>query len=156
MMKSRLTKAVVTKLDECGRVLEGYDVSDEYKKLKERGIAVFHVSINRLHFSPVIESQLLERWNTSWLANARSDQNRVERLNAGYEEKGRQKAILDHAFTLSQGMTDENPLNISSTVKTLLQKTQAEIKLNDRLLGLMGGELENLEELVKWVELKDL
>jgi hypothetical protein len=107
-------------------------------------------------FSPVIESQLLERWNTSWLANARSDQNRVERLNAGYAERGRQKAILDHAFTLSQGMTDENPLNISSTVKTLLQKTQAEIKLNDRLLGLMGGELENLEELVKWVELKDL
>ena len=156
MMKSRLTKAVVTKLDECGRVLEGYDVSDEYKKLKERGIAVLHVSINRLHFSPVIESQLLERWNTSWLANARSDQNRVERLNAGYEEKGRQKAILDHAFTLSQGMTDENPLNISSTVKTLLQKTQAEIKLNDRLLSIMGGELENLEELVKWVELKDL
>ena len=156
MMKSRLTQAVVAKLDECGRVLEGYDVSDEYKKLKERGIAVLHVSINRLHFSPVIESQLLERWNTSWLANARSDQNRVERLNAGYAEKGRQKAVLDHAFTLSQAMADENPLNVSSAVKSLLQKIQAEIKLNDRLLDLTGGELENLEELVKWVELKNL
>jgi len=41
-------------------------------------------------------------------------------------------------------------------VKTLLQKTQTEIKLNDRLLGLMGDELENLDELVKWVELKNL
>ncbi len=156
MIKSRLTQAVVVKLDECGRVLEGYDVSDEYKKLKERGIAVLHVSINRLHFSPVIESQLLERWNTSWLANARSDQNRVERLNAGYTEKGRQKAVLDHAFILSQAMLDDLSLNISSAVKTLLQRTQAEIKLNDRLLSSMGGEIENLEELVKWVELKNL
>lgn len=156
MIKSRLTQAVVVKLDECGRVLEGYDVSDEYKKLKERGIAVLHVSINRLHFSPVIELQLLERWNTSWLANARSDQNRVERLNAGYTEKGRQKAVLDHAFILSQAMLDDSSLNISSAVKTLLQRTQAEIKLNDRLLSSMGGEIENLEELVKWVELKNL
>ena len=156
MMKKRLTQAVVSKLDECGRVLEGYDVSNEYKKLKDRGIAVLNVSINGLHFSPVVESQLLERWNTSWLANARSDQNRIERLNIGYAEKGRQKAVLDHAFKLSQAITEENPVKISAAVKTLLQKTQSEIKLNERLLSCMSGELETLEELVKWVELKNL
>ena len=156
MMKARLMEAAVAKLDECGRVLDGYDISDEYKKLKDKGIAISNVSINRLYFSQAVESQLLERWNTSWLANARSDRNRVERLNAGNAEKGRQKAILDHAFTLSQAVTGNNLPNISSAVKTLLQKTQTEIKMNDRLLSLMGRELESLEDLVKWVELKDL
>ena len=117
MMKTRLTQAVVCKLDECGRLLEGYDVSNEYKKLRDRGIAVLNVSINGLKFSPVVESQLLEHWNTSWLANARSDQSRIERLNAGYADKGRQKAVLDHAFTLSQAVMEQKTANINSAVK---------------------------------------
>jgi hypothetical protein len=156
MMKTRLTQAVVCKLDECGRLLEGYDVSNEHKKLKDRGIAVLNVSINGLKFSPVVESQLLEHWNTSWLANARTDQSRIERLNTGYADKGRQKAVLDHAFTLSQAIMDQKPANISSAVKTLLKKTESEIKLNDRLLSRMSGEIETLDDLVKWMELKNL
>jgi len=155
MMKTRLTQAIVAKLDECGRVLDGYDVGNEYKKLKDRGIAVLNISINRLHFNPEVESQLLERWISSWLANAKSDQNRIERLKEGYAEKGRQKAILDHAFTLSLAIMAENPHNISAGLKALLQKTQSEIKLNDQLLNRMSGELETLGDLVKWVELKN-
>lgn len=155
MMKTRLTQVVVAKLDECGRLLEGYDISSEHKKLKDRGIAILNVTINRLHFSPVVESQLLERWNTSWLANARSDQNRIERLNAGYAEKGRQKAVLDHAFTLSQAIIEENRVNISAAVEALLHKSQSEIMLNDRLLSRMSEELESLNDLIKWVESKN-
>ena len=154
-MKTRLTQAVVAKLDECGRLLEGYDISSEHKKLEERGIAVLNISINRLHFSPVVESQLLERWNTSWLANARSDQNRIERLSAGYAEKGRQKAVLDHAFTLSQAIIEENRVNISAAVEALLHKSLSEIILNDRLLSRMSDELESLNDLIKWVESKN-
>ena len=156
MMKTRLTQAVIAKLDDCGRVLEGYEASGEYKKLKDRGIAILNVSISKLHFSPVVESQFLEHWNTSWLEHARKDQSRIERLNTAYSEKGHQKADLDHAFELSQAIMEENPVAISAAVKALLQKTQNEIKLNERLLTRMRSELETLDELVKWIELKDL
>ncbi len=156
MMKTRLTQAVVAKLDECGRVLDGFEASSEYKKLKERGIAVLSVGVNGLHFNPAVESQFLEHWNTNWLAHARTDQNRIERLNTAYTEKGRQKADLDHALALSQAITEENPASILAAVKTLLRKTQNEIKLNERLLSRMRGEVENLDELVKWIEIKDL
>ena len=122
MMKTRLTHAVVAKLDECGRVLDGYEASSEYKKLKERGVAVLSVSVGGLRFSPVIESQFLDQWNTNWLAHARNDQNRIERLNAAYAGKGRQKAALDHALALSQAITEENPVAILAAVKTLLQR----------------------------------
>jgi hypothetical protein len=156
MMKTRLTRAVIAKLDDCGRLLEGYEASSEYKKLKERGIAVLNVSINKLHFSPVVESQFLEHWNTSWLAQARNDQNRIERLNTAYTEKGRQKADLDHAFALSQAIMGDNPVTIPAAVKTLLRETQSESKLNERLLSRIRSEVETLDELVKWVEVKNL
>ncbi len=40
MMKARLSQAIVVKLDDCGRLTDAQQVSDEYKKLNERGIAV--------------------------------------------------------------------------------------------------------------------
>ncbi len=156
MMKTRLTCAVVAKLDECGRVLDGYEASSEFKKLKERGVAVLSVSVSGLRFSQVVESQFLDQWSTTWLAHARNDQNRIERLNSAYAGKGRQKAALDHALALSQAITEENPTAILGAVKTLLRKTQNEIKTNERLLSRMRGEVETLDELVKWIEIKDL
>ena len=151
-----MTCAVVAKLDECGRVLDGYEASSEFKKLKERGVAVLSVSVSGLRFSQVVESQFLDQWNTTWLAHARNDQNRIERLNSAYAGKGRQKAALDHALALSQAITEENPTAILGAVKTLLRKTQNEIKTNERLLSRMRGEVETLDELVKWIEIKDL
>ena len=151
-----MAQAVVARLDECGRVLEGHEISDEYKKLKERGIAVFSIHVSGLHFEPTVESQLLQRWNTNWLSPAKDEQDRIERLDLVYAEKGRQKALLDHAFTLSEALSKERITNISAAVKVLLQKTQSEIKLNDRFLSRLSSEPENLEELVKWVETKDL
>lgn len=156
MMKARMSQAVVAKLDECGRLMEGYEISDEYKKLKERGIAVLSVGVSSLHFNPAIEAQLLERWNTNWLSNAKADRNRVERLQLAYNEKGKQQALLDHALTLTQTITKENPTSVPIAVKALLERTQSEIKLNDRLLSHMSNELESLDNLIRWVESKDL
>jgi hypothetical protein len=154
MMKARLTRAVVAKLDECGTILEGFEASSEYKKLKDRGIAIINININKLHFSPIVESRFLEHWNTSWLAQARKDQNRIERLNTAYAQKGRQRADLDIALDLSQAVIEENPSTIPATVKTLLYKTQNEIKLNERLNNRMRSDLESLDDLVKWIEIK--
>jgi len=156
MMKARLTQAVVAKLDECGLVLDGYEASSEYKKLKDRGIAVLNVGINRLLFSQIVETRFLEHWNSSWLAHARKDQNRIERLNTAYTQKGRQKATLDHALLLSQALIDENPNSISDAVKTLLYRTQNEITVTERLHNRMRSELETLDDLVKWIEIKGL
>ncbi len=156
MMKARMSQAVVAKLDECGRLVPGYEISEEYKKLKDRGIAVLGVNVGGLHCSPAVEAQLLERWNTSWLSNAKLERGRIERLHMAYAEKGRQKAVLDHALTLSQAITKDNPTNISAAAKSLLQRTETEIKLNDRILSRIGSEIQSLEDLIKWLETKEL
>ncbi len=156
MVKARLTQAVVPVLDDCGRLVEGYVASDEYKKLKERGLAVSSVSLGGLRFSPSVETQFVQQWVTNWLPNARADRDRVERLNLAYTENGRQRALQDQALALSQAIAKENPRTLPAAVKTLLQRTQSEIKLNDRLLQRAADDVASLENIINWIESKDL
>lgn len=156
MMRARMTQAVVPVLDEVGRPVEGFVASDEFKKLKERGLAVSSVSVSALRFNPAIETQIVQNWTTNWLINAKADRRRIERLDLVYGESGRIKALQDHAFFLSQAVARDKPRDISSTVKTLLQRTQAEIKTNDGLLRRVTNEVEALDDIINWMESKEL
>ncbi len=152
MMKARLSQAIVAKLDECGRLMDAQQVSDEYKKLDERGITVLGASVTSLRVDPAVERQLLSRWTTSWLSNARSDRTRIERLELAITEHGRHEALLDHARTLADALNKDNPITVTAAVKSLLQATESEIRANDRLLSRGGTELESLQGLEKWLE----
>ena len=154
MMKARLSQAIVTKLDDCGRLTDAQQVSDEYKKLDERGITVLGASVTSIRLNPAVEHQLLSRWTTSWLSNARSDRARIERLEMAYTEQGRHEALLDHARSLAEALNKDNPGSVPAAVKTLLQATEAEIHANDRLLSRGSSELEALQGLEKWLEEK--
>ncbi len=154
MMKARLSQAIVTKLDECGRLTEAQQVSDEYKKLDERGITVLGASVTALRVDPAVERQLLSRWTTSWLSNARSDRARIERLELAITEQGRHAAMLDHALALAEALNKDNPASVPAAVKSLLQATESEIRANDRLISRGSSELESLQGLDKWLEEK--
>jgi hypothetical protein len=155
MVKARLSQEIVVKLDECGRLTDNQQRSEEYKKLNERGIAVLGASVSSIYLDPGVESSLLARWRTSWLSNAMADRNRIERLNLAYIEQGRQKALLDHGLSLSESLLKENTANVPAAVKALLQGTETEIRGNDRLLGRVSTELETIQGLEKWVEEKE-
>ncbi len=154
MMKARLSQAIVAKLDDCGRLTDGQQISDEYRKLEERGIAVLGAGVSAIYLEPDVERQLLNRWTTSWLSNARADRDRIERLNLAYAEQGKHNALLDHALVLSEAVLKEKQTTVPATVKALLQGTEGEIRANDRLLGRISNELESLQTLEKWLEEK--
>jgi hypothetical protein len=152
MLKARMSQAIVVKLDDCGRITEAQQPSDEYKKLEERGIAVLSASVVAIYLDPDIESQLLSRWTTSWLSNARADRARIDRLNLAYTEEGRHQALLDHGLLLSEAVNRENPATVTAAVKALLQGTEGEIRSSDRLLGRISTELESIQDLERWLE----
>lgn len=156
IIKARMTQAAVAVLDESGRQVEGFTFSEEFKTLAERGLKVSSVSVSGLRFSADIEKQIVEKWSTNWLANAKADRSRIERLSSVYSANGRQKALQDHALALSQAIIKENPADIASAAKALLQRTQSEIKLNDRLLRRTTSEIEGIDEIINWMESKDL
>jgi hypothetical protein len=155
MVKARMTQAIVPVLDESGRLTEGLLPSDEYKKLKERGLAVLGVSINNMRFAPAIENQIVQQWSGNWLANAKADQEQIERLNVFYDEEGRQEALREHALALSRALTKNSPASVRDAIKILLERTQATIRGDDRLHRRAGNEAEALEQIIKWVETKD-
>ena len=157
VMRARMTQIAVPILDESGRPVEGYTISNEYRKLREeRGLVILNVSVSGLRLAPPIENQLVQQWNTSWLANAKADRSRIERLSLAYNENGRQKALQDHAVALSQSVLKERPRNIAAALKALLQRTQSEIKLNDGLLRRTTNEVDDLDDIINWVESKEL
>jgi hypothetical protein len=154
MIQARMSQAIVVKLDDCGRLTDGQQASDEYKKLTERGIAVLGAGVTALYLEPAVETQLLANWTTSWLSNARGDRARIDRLNLAYTEQGRHKALLDHAVALCEALNRENAGNVPAAVRALLQGNESEIRSNDRLLGRVGSELDSLQSLEKWLEEK--
>lgn len=156
MVKARMTQAAVPILDESGRRLEGFSLSEEFDTLTERGVKVQSVSVGNLRFNPTIERQIVQQWKTNWLINARADQSRIERLNAVTKENGRQKALQNHASALSEAILSGKITDIVSAVKSLLQHTQNEVRLNDRLLRRTTTEIEDIEGIINWMESREL
>jgi hypothetical protein len=154
MMKARMTQANVPVLDESGQKVEGFRHSPEFTTLTERGIKVLSVSVSGLRFNKPVEEELVRQWTTSWLQNAKADRSRIERLTLAYNENGRQKALHEHALTLSEAVN--TPPDIVSAVKALLQQTQSEIRQNDGLLRRTSTEVQGIDDIINWMESKDL
>ena len=60
----------------------------------------------------------------------------------------------EHVSTLSKAVN--NPSDVASVVKILLGQIQAEIRQDDRLLARIKTELQDMDEITKWLELKEL
>jgi len=155
MMKERMTQAVVPILDDCGRLVKGHTPSEEFKRLKERGLAVLEVNIDGVRFDPAVEDQIVQHWSTAWLATARNDRRRVEQLELLAVHAGRQRALLEHAAALSEAIHAEDPKSIPSAVRTLLRSTQSDVLMDERLRGRGGNELEALSQILRWAEAGD-
>jgi len=152
MMKARMTQANVPILDESGQPLEGFRHSQEFDRLSERGIKVSSVSVSGLKFDKGVEEELVNLWNTSWLLNAKADQSRIVRLASAYVVNGKQKALHEHAAILSEAINNQQ--DIASAVKALLKQTQSEIKLNERLMLSATHEVQDIDDIIKWMESK--
>jgi len=152
MMNERMTKAVVPVLDECGRLMKGHAPSEEFSRLKERGLAILDVRISSVRFDPAVEDQIVEHWNTGWMVTAAGDRRRVDQLELLAAQAGKQRALLEHTNLLGRGIHTTEPKTVASAVRTLLRSSQNEILSDERLHGRGGDELEALSELLRWVE----
>jgi 23S rRNA pseudoU1915 N3-methylase RlmH len=140
MIKARMTQTFVPILDESGRPLEGHALSNEFRKLQERGLKVVSVSIGNLRLPPTIEERTIKEWNASWLANAKAESKRIERRTAFVTEDAKQEALRDYARDLSASLIKANPNDLDSALMVLLERTRSEIIRDDRLVSRMNKE----------------
>jgi len=152
MVKARLTQGEVEILDDHGVRGQGRIPSAEYKLLQERGLEVRSVSIGNLRFDPVIEETIINRWSTTWLLNAKTETEQVERKRNLIETTGQEQAIRQYADFLSKDLIQRKPVGIRETLKTLLLRTRMLIINNPQLRQRMSEEQQDLEEIIRWVE----
>jgi hypothetical protein len=155
MMRARMTKAVVPVLDECGRLVKGRLESEEYKRLKERGLVVLDVEIEAVHFDPAVEEQIVRNWNTSWFEAAKGDRKHIEQLELLSVQAGRQKALREHAARLAQAIEADDPRTIPAAVRSLLGSARLAVLVDERLRGRGDGELEGLGRIQRWADAGD-
>ena len=152
MVKARLTQAEVDILDDHGVRGEGKISSAEFKLLQERGLRVLNASVVGLRLNPAIEETLINRWSASWLINARVEKEQIERKRNIVESAGQEKAIRQYADLFSRDLIQKKPVGVKETLKTLLLRTRTIIFNNDQLRKRMAPQQQELEDIIKWIE----
>jgi hypothetical protein len=152
MVRARMTQAAIPILDECGRYASGHLLSEEFKRLRERGLRILDVTISGCRFAPAVEDQIVRQWRTAWLETAAGERVHVEQLEVLAAEAGRQRALVDHARSLGRAVLAEPGSSVPAALKALLLASHGEILTDERLHGRGSAELLAIAGLAKWLE----
>jgi hypothetical protein len=158
MVAARLTQPRVDILSDTGQRGEGQIDSEEYKLLKERGLKVHSVSISNIRLNPSLEEQLIRQWSTSWLKNAKAESEQLDRKLNVVEATAREQTHIKYARQLSHEINElarRGRPDASAYLKALLFRSRAMIRSgehSDILRRRMAAELEEIEEMIQWVE----
>jgi len=152
MVKARLTQARVINMDNHGRLGPGTITSHEHDLMQKRGLRVINVSIGNLRFENSVEEQFVRQWKATWLNNAEAERAQIDRQVSYVETNGQIQAIRQYAESLSRELILKKPSGIKESLKTLILRSRFEIINRDRLRRSMSTELQDMEEIIKWVE----
>ena len=140
MVKARMTQTFVPVLDESGRLLDGRAISEEYRKIQDRGIRIISVSISTPRLTSTIEYRTIKEWTTNWLANAKAERKRIDQRTTFVTEDAKQTALKDYVNDLSASLIKTGPADIEAAVKILVERSRNEIIRDDRLVSRMNRE----------------
>jgi hypothetical protein len=155
MVTARLTQPEVDILDDTGLRGEGTIHSKEFDLLKDRGLKVVSVSISNPRFNPTVEESIIKTWNATWLNAARAESEQIDRRRNIVEKTAEEKAKRQYADTVSREINElakKGKPEVKDVLKALILKSHSIILNNEELRRRMTTELQDIEEMVKWVE----
>ncbi len=155
MVKARLTQPSVDVLDDTGQYIEGNQESREYKLLQARGLKVLSVGINTPRFNSEIEDAIIHNWKASWLVSAKTESQQIDRRRNIFEATAQEQAKRQYAGVLSREINEaaqSGKLTEKQMLKTLLMRSHSLIQSSDQLRRRMSTELQDIEEMIKWIE----
>jgi hypothetical protein len=159
MVYARLTMSEVPELDEFGRRTGSTKPSKEFRILREHGLKVYSVDINRLRIPERVEEQLIDEWNKSWLQRARSEYNQVESLHATEKLAAQSQALKEYSSAASQmlapALLQGDPaqeLSLPASLRTLLKGTLKLCIREPQLRQRLNNQISALTEIIEWTE----
>ena len=129
--------------------------SKEYQLLKDRGLKLMSVGISTPRFSPTVEELIIKGWNASWLSNAKAESDQIDRRRNNIEKTAEEKAKRQYAEALSREINElakQGKPSTKETLKALILRSHTMIRSNEQLRRRMTTELEDIEEMMKWIE----
>jgi hypothetical protein len=155
MVKARLTQPRVDILDDTGRRSDETRESPEYKLLQDRGLEVLSVGIFTPRFNPAVEDQIIHQWNATWLLNAKQENALIDRERNILETTAQERAKRQYADTLSREINEAakgSQPNEPEMLKTLVLRSRSMIRSSEQLRRRMSTELQDIDEIIKWIE----
>lgn len=155
MVKARLTQAEVDILDDAGNRGEGTISSKEFSLLQDRGLKLISVSISNPRFDPAVEESIIKTWNATWLNNAKAESEQIDRRRNNIEKAAEEKAKRQYAEALSREINDlakAGKPGIRETLKSLILRSHSMIRSSEQLRRRMTTEMQDIEEMIKWIE----
>ena len=155
MVKARLTQVEVDILDDTGKRGEGTISSKEFILLKDRGLKIINVSIGNPRFNPAVEESIIKTWNASWLNNAKAESDQIDRRRNIIEKTAEEKAKRRYVEVLSREINElakAGKPSIKETLKALILRSHSMIRTSEQLRRRMTTEMQDIEEMIKWIE----
>lgn len=156
MIKERMTNPKVPILDENGRQSPGTRESKEYVLLHSHGIRVISASVSNLRFHPEkVEKQLIRQWTANWMTNARAERDRIETARSYASLNGKEKGLEEYVRDLTQDLLKQKrdgKDDLKGAVRALLMRTRVILVQNDRMPRRASTELQELEDILQWLE----
>jgi hypothetical protein len=159
MIKERMTKPLYNEMDENGKFTGRKLESQEYNYLKSRGLRVLSVSASDPRFSQKVEEGLVNRWSSTWEANAKARREAIEQQRKVIEMRGHEQGSLAYLHELSLDLARDDgapPKDVSQNTKDTLKKlvlhSRNTLIGSDRLERRLGSEIDELDEIIRWLE----
>ncbi|HJS17468.1 MAG TPA: hypothetical protein VJ785_01880 [Anaerolineales bacterium] len=158
MVLARLTQVEVEVLGETGKPEGTKESSKEYQLLESRGLKVYSVSISTIRLNPTLEEQLIKQWSATWLKTAKAESEQLDRKRNVVETNAQEQAHIQYAKLLSREINElasKGQPEVVGVLKTLLLRSRALIRSgehSDVLRRRMTAELEEIEDMIKWLE----
>jgi len=154
MVKARLMQQFVDYLSDTGVRFENQPpvLSREFDQLQKRGLQVLNVSISNPRVDSKVEESIVNKWEANWLEIANVEKNQIKLKQSLIESAGQEKAIETYADELSQSLVKDKPSDMKGSLKRLLARTRSLIIRNNQLRQTMKTEQQELEDMIRWIE----
>lgn len=157
MVFKRLTQLEVPQIDDVGNIRPGKPVeSKEFKLLEKHGIVVTEVNINNLRLKN--ENKLIDRWETTWLSQAKIQQSNIKKKTEQWRQMGKQEALMEFSNSLITPLHQEVSASLTSrpgsaeTLYELLRGTRTTIIRDPALNNALADERAILDVIIEWMK----
>ncbi|MDX1379016.1 MAG: hypothetical protein R3307_09220, partial [Anaerolineales bacterium] len=145
-------------LNDNGKRGEGTVESEEFKILEARGLKIRSASVSNVKLDPKIDEQLIGQWSATWYGNAKLESDQIDRKRDIIETSAREQALIRYSEVISREineLTDKGKATVKNVLKALLLRSRALIRSgehSEQLRRRMSVELQEIEDIIKWME----